>query len=105
MKPIILGLAAAAIMATTAISASAQPVDHRAYNQEQRIQQGERNGSLTGREANRLQNGEARINRTEARMRANNDGRLNYRQRGRLARMEQTHSRTIYRLKHNHRYN
>jgi hypothetical protein len=48
MKPIILGLAAAAIMATTAISASAQPVDHRAYNQEQRIQQGERSGSLTG---------------------------------------------------------
>jgi hypothetical protein len=38
-------------------------------------------------------------------MRANNDGRLNYRQRGRLAHMEQTHSRTIYRLKHNHRYN
>jgi hypothetical protein len=104
MKTLFVGLAATALMATTAFSASAQTVDQRAHTQEQRIQQGERSGALTGREADRLQNGEARIKNTEARMRENNDGRLNYRQRARLARMERNHSRTIYRLKHNHRH-
>jgi hypothetical protein len=104
MKPLIIGLAAAALMATTAFSASAQTVDQRAHSQEQRIQQGERSGALTGGEANRLQNGEARIKNTESRMRANDGGRLNYRQRARLARMERHHSRMIYRLKHNYRH-
>lgn len=102
MKRIILALVAAAT-ALSAMPAAAQSVDRREVRQEQRIHQGERSGALTPREARRLQMREARLHRTEARMRWHDGGRLSPRQRHHLQRMENRDSRAIYRLKHNHR--
>lgn len=102
MKTLLLALATVATLAG-AVPAAAQGIDQREHRQEQRIQQGERSGALTPREAGRLQHREMRLHRTEARMRWRNDGRLNHRQRERLARMENHDSRAIYRLKHNDR--
>ena len=103
MKTFILGLAAAATVAV-AMPASAQPVDRREHRQEERIRQGERNGSLTGQEARRLQHREMRLHRTEARMRERNGGHLDRHQRMRLQRMENRDSRAIHQLRHNHRH-
>lgn len=102
MKRILLALAAAATVAA-AMPASAQSVDQREHRQEQRIHQGERSGALTPGEARRLQHREARLHRTEARMRWRHGGTLSRRQRHRLNRMENHDSHAIYHLKHNGR--
>jgi Ni/Co efflux regulator RcnB len=102
MKTLLLALATLSTLAGT-VPAAAQGVDQRQHRQEQRIQQGERSSALTPREAGRLQHRETRLQRSEARMRWQNDGRLSHRQRERLARMENHDSRAIYRLKHNDR--
>jgi hypothetical protein len=103
MRKLILGLAALASIGA-AVPAAAQPVDQREHRQEQRIYQGERNGSLTNGEARRLQHREMRLHRTEDRMRWRNGGHLNRHQRMRLHRMENRDSRAIHRLRHNHRH-
>lgn len=86
-----------------AAPAAAQNIDQSRSNQEQRIRQGERTGALTPREARRLQFLEARLRRTEARMRARNGGYLSGHERRRLREMERRDSAAIYRLKHNRR--
>lgn len=69
--------------------------------QQNRIEQGERSGQLSPREARRLQMLQARIHRAEARMRWRNGGRLNPAQRARLQnRLDRTNA-NIYRKKHN----
>jgi len=102
MKMTIVALASLAALGT-AVPASAQHLDQRQYRQEQRIRQGERSGQLTPAEARRLQFLEARLHRTEARMRWRNGGRLTPYERRRLASMEQRDNREIYQLKHNWR--
>lgn len=83
--------------------AAAQSINQRHAAQEQRIRQGERSGELTPAEARRLQFLEARMRRTEERMRARNGGYLSPREREQLRAMEQRDSAEIYRLKHNRR--
>lgn len=102
MRTIIFALAAG-VVAVSAMPAAAQSVDRRENRQEHRIIQGERQGSVTPREARRLQHREVRLHRTEARMRARNGGYLSHHQRVRLNRMENRDSRAIARLKHNDR--
>jgi hypothetical protein len=96
---------ASAVLAVlgTSMPAAAQPVHQRERSQEQRIRQGERSGRLTPAEARRLQYLEARLHRTEARMRLENGGRLSPSERRRLQRMANADSAAIYRLKHNYR--
>lgn len=102
MRKYILGVGAIAAVAV-AVPAIAQPIDQREHRQEQRIRQGERTGQLTPAEARRLQFLEARLHRTEARMRWEHGGRLTPGERARLQAMTNRDSREIYRLKHNYR--
>lgn len=95
-------LSAIAAIGITA-PAAAQNINQRQSHQEQRIRQGGRTGELTPRETRRLQFLEARLRRTEARMRARHGGHLSRRERQRLREMERRDSAAIYRLKHNRR--
>jgi TolA-binding protein len=89
--------------AAAAVPAAAQNVHRQESRQEQRIRQGERTGRLTRAEASRLQYLEARVRRTEMRMRMRHGGRLTYAARRRLEAMIRRDNREIYRLKHNYR--
>ena len=85
-------------------SAQAPSVNQRQGRQQERINQGVASGHLTAREAVRDERQQSRINATEARMRANNDGRLNGNQRERLQNRQNRASSHIYRSKHNGRH-
>jgi hypothetical protein len=67
-------------------------------NQQQRIEQGLQSGSLTTREAARLENEESRVQRDQAR--AMQDGKLSPAEKARLSREQNSVSRDIYREKH-----
>ncbi len=104
MKRLIQSLAVAAVLASFAGIASAQPtpVIHRRHvRQEARIHQGVRSGELTKGEARNLQGGERHIARMTERAKA--DGKMTPRERARIARAQNRESRRIYRLKHNRR--
>jgi hypothetical protein len=73
-------------------------IDQREANQERRIEQGEKSGQLTPREANRLEAQQDRIRRTEARAKA--DGVVTPAEREKLTRMQNKASRDIAREKH-----
>lgn len=105
MKKTILAISIMAGIGTAAaaVPAAAQNLHRYQANQEQRIRQGERSGSLTPAEARRLQYLEARVRRTEMRMRERSGGRLTYAERRRLDAMLHRDSAEIYRLKHNYR--
>lgn len=90
-----LGLAAGA--------AQAQSVDQRHANQQHRIDQGLRNGSLTPGEAHRVERQQHSIDAQEARMRYRNGGHFNRYDRAVLQHREDRASRHIYRAKHNGR--
>jgi hypothetical protein len=102
MRKLIIATAAIAVLGVS-MPAVAQPINQRERSQEQRIRQGERTGQLTPAEARRLQYLEARLHRTEARMRYESGGRLSGWQRRRLQEMANADSAAIYRLKHNYR--
>jgi len=84
-----LGLAAPAL---------AQSIDRRQENQQQRIANGIRDGSLTSGETARLQYQRARISRREQRFRA--DGNLRPWERAKLHRHLNRASRHIWRARH-----
>jgi Ni/Co efflux regulator RcnB len=102
VNKIILTIGAVAAVAVTA-PVAAQSVHRQEHRQEQRIRQGERSGRLTRAEAQHLQMLEARVRRTEARMRRRGGGRLTWRERHRLEQMIRRDNAEIYRLKHNRR--
>jgi len=82
-------------------SASSQRMQadvQRNVNQQQRIEQGVRSGSLTDRETAKLERGEARIDKAEARAGANGD--VNAREQRRIQKAENRESRRIHREKH-----
>lgn len=82
--------------ATTPVEAQ---VNHRQWNQQQRIDRGYHSGRLTPREARRLQSQQNRIHRYEARSRWDGGG-LSRRERERLAIKQDRANRNIYRQKH-----
>jgi hypothetical protein len=82
-------------------SASSQRMQadvQRNINQEKRIQQGMAAGNLTNREAARLEAGQARVDRQEAR--AGRDGHVGAGEQARIQHSENVQSRRIYRQKH-----
>ena len=95
-------LAVAAMLAAAGTAAFAQAntpgVDQRQGNQDRRIEQGERSGALTAREANRLEAGQARVGRIEDR--AKSDGVVTARERARLHQAQDVQSARIARQKH-----
>jgi hypothetical protein len=83
-------------------SASSQRMQadvQRDVNQQQRIRNGMDNGSLTNREAGRLERGQARVNGREANAAAN--GHVGAREQRGIQRAENRQSGRIYRKKHN----
>jgi uncharacterized membrane protein YebE (DUF533 family) len=94
---------AAAAVATLALPALAQTqstprIDQRQANQERRIEQGEKSGALTPKEAARLEKGQARIQKMETKAVA--DGKVTPRERARIEKAQDKQSRKIYKEKH-----
>ena len=82
-------------------SASSQRMQadvQRNINQDQRIENGVKNGSLTNREVAKLERGQANVSRKEAI--AGRDGHVNSLEQGAVQRTENRQSRKIYRQKH-----
>ncbi|HLF85337.1 MAG TPA: hypothetical protein VI837_14280 [Blastocatellia bacterium] len=73
-------------------------VDRREHRQQKRIRQGVKSGSLTKREAARMEAQQAKTRRLEAK--AKSDGKVTVKERARLQRRENRTSRRIYRQKH-----
>ena len=103
MKTMLRIVTALAGLGMMAGAAQAQTVDQRHYDQQQRIDRGLRNGSMTPGEAHRVERQQRSIHRQEARMRYRNGGHLNGYDRAVLQHREDRASRHIYRAKHNGR--
>jgi hypothetical protein len=93
-------LIAAGLMTT---SLSAQEIQKRKENQQDRIAQGVKSGELTAGETASLEHKEARVNREIRRDRAQNGGTLTPKERRKVNRQQSRLSRQIYRDKHNGR--
>lgn len=87
-----------AAMTMAALPASADIVDKRQRNQDTRIDQGVRSGTLTSEEAARLRREQEEIAALEWRM--ERDGKLSYWERQRLTHLQNQASRHIYKQKH-----
>jgi len=100
-------IALAAILAAPALmvaqTATAQTINQRKGNQQDRIANGVRSGQLTAGETARLEHQEAGINREERGMRAQDNGHLTAQDRRTINRQQNRESRRIYRDKHNNR--
>jgi hypothetical protein len=93
---------AVAVAGLFSVAASAQTVGsevQRDVNQQQRIEQGLKSGSLSTREASQLERGEARIERMESN--AAKDGKLSPAEKARIQRAQNQESRQINRLENN----
>jgi hypothetical protein len=97
---LVTGLVAVLAMAI-AVPAVAGGIGQRQGNQQMRIHQGVRSGSLTPREAVRLEREQFRIERMERRVRT--DGTFTRRERARIHHRQNRASRHISRAKHNRR--
>ena len=92
--------AIAASLTTVAVAAPAEArINQRQAKQQQRIDTGIANGSLTAREVNRLQRQQGHIAAYEARSRADGNG-LTRAERLRIEAMQDRASANIYRQKH-----
>ncbi|TXH99184.1 MAG: hypothetical protein E6Q76_20430 [Rhizobium sp.] len=83
-------------------SASSQRMQadvQRNVNQEQRIENGEKSGALTNREAGKLERGQAHVDHAEARAAAN--GHVSANEQARIQRKENRQSRHVFNKKHN----
>jgi hypothetical protein len=106
MKSIKAVFAVAACLPVLAFAQANTPrVDQRQANQEQRIDQGVASGSLTRREANRLERGQQHVENMESRAKA--DGVVTKGERARLHQAQNVESRRIAAQKHDrqHDYN
>jgi hypothetical protein len=91
-----------AIISAHAYAQTPTPVapraDAREVKQQQRIDQGVASGQLNANETRKLENGQARVDATEARAKA--DGKVTRKERAKLEVMQDKQSRKIYRQKH-----
>ena len=76
------------------------PINQRLGNQAERISQGIQDGSLTNREAARLERGQARIAQEEHKFRAGNDGKPTKGERAKFRKDLNRSSTRIYRERH-----
>jgi len=82
----------------SALAQTATTVDQRQAKQQQRVDQGAQSGSLTGKEAARLEKGQERVEKMETK--ANADGTVTGREAKRLDAAQDQQSRRIARQKH-----
>jgi hypothetical protein len=94
-----LALATAAL--TFVMSAGAQTIHQRKENQQARIANGVKNGSLSPRETAHLEGREANLNQTIRADRAGDNGHLTAGERASINHRQNRISRSIYRDKHN----
>jgi len=94
-------MAMTAVVLAGSTPALAAGIEQRQMNQQRRIHQGIRNGSLTPGEAARLERQQFRTERLERRLKA--DGDFTCRDRARVQHRLNHSSRHIYRAKHNGR--
>lgn len=81
------------------VSAQSTPsVDNRGHRQQKRIKQGVKNGSLTKREAAKLEAGQAKTRKMERK--AKDDGTVTASERAKLQHRENKTSKKIYHQKH-----
>jgi len=73
-------------------------INERQANQQERIANGIESGELTAKEATKLERGEAKIQKTKKRMKA--DGKLTKKERKKLNKMLNKESKKIYKEKH-----
>ncbi len=90
--------AGTAFAQTQTVGTNDPGIQKRMENQEQRIDQGVQSGTLTPKEAGRLEAEQTKIQQTEQRMKS--DGRLTGKERQRLNNMQDRSSQHIYRQKH-----
>ena len=97
-------LAAIAIVLPTLAFAQAKTpgIDQRQANQERRIDQGVASGSLTQREANRLERGQQHVDNMENRAKA--DGVVTRQERARINQAQNVQSERIYAQKHDRQH-
>ena len=91
-------LAVIAFLPTLASAQNTPGIDRRQANQERRIDQGEKSGQLTAKEAARLEKGQARVQKMENKAAA--DGKMTKKERARIERAQDRQSKAIYRQKH-----
>ncbi|WP_263367591.1 hypothetical protein [Edaphobacter bradus] len=95
-----LSLSSAAIYAQAPATTSKPTINQRKENQQDRIAQGVKNGTLSPSEAARLEHQEAGINKEERGMRAQNNGHLTAQDRKTLRQQQNVESKRIYNKKH-----
>lgn len=90
------------LLATAALLSAAPEgeIRKRQENQQERIGKGVENGSLTAREASRIEHKEAKLNRQVRRERKANGGNLTNNQKRQVNREQDRLSRSIYNQKH-----
>ena len=94
-------LVAAAAIATVWLPSQAQDtrrIDQREANQQKRIEQGEKSGALTKKEAKKLEKGQAHVQKMENKAVA--DGKVTAKERERIEHAQNKQSREIYKQKH-----
>jgi septal ring factor EnvC (AmiA/AmiB activator) len=77
-------------------------IDQRIQNQERRIEQGEKSGTLTGRESARLERKEQRIENMEEKAKA--DGKVTPQERRKMDHQLDRQSKRIHREKHDRQH-
>ena len=100
MKAFFLTVAAASLLIGTTARADDR-IHDRKENQQDRIAQGVKSGSLTPRETAHLENKEAGLNKEIRKDRRANGGNLTNKEKAQVNRQQNRLSRNIYRDKHN----
>lgn len=98
MNLIAAGVLAAFTLPALAQTESTKRIDKRQASQERRIEQGQKSGALTQKEAARLEKGQARVQKMEDKAVA--DGRVTAKERRRIEKAQDRQSRTIRRESH-----
>jgi len=102
MKRIVVSLMSAAFLTASSGALFADELIHaRKENQQARIAQGVKSGSLTAGETSRLEHKESRLNKEIRADRAANGGTLTTKEKLQVNRQQNRLSRDIYRDKHN----
>ena len=98
MKRIVFATLVAAAALPLAAQTSTPRIDQREVNQQQRIEQGVNSGQLTPKETAKLEKGEAKIDKMEAK--AKSDGKVTGKERKKLTKAQNKESKKIYKEKH-----
>lgn len=101
MKRMFRALAVTGMLISATCLVEAQEIHQRKENQQDRIANGVKNGSLTPHETANLEGKEAAVNRETRRDRTQNGGNLTNNEKARINHQQNRLSRNIYRDKHN----